>query len=119
MFSDLLTGEAQRDKHHWAATFGGHAWLGLGPWGIIAIATDMWTAAWVTPLLYLICWEGLQWSRAGRRNAALFWDCILDAVAVAFACYAATLLGNDYQIAAVMCWGASVGVMATGWTVRA
>ena len=115
----LRSPEAQRDPHHWAATFGGHAWIALGPWGIIAIGWDMWLAAWVTPLLYFVVWEGLQWALTKRRSCPLFFDSILDTVAVAFGCYAATLLGNDQQLAAVACWGASVGVMATGWRVRA
>lgn len=118
MLDDLLVGESQGDAHAWAATFSGHAWIALGPWGLIAIGWNMWVAALVTPILYLILWEGLQWALAKRRTWPLFFDSILDTVAVAFGCYAATLLGNDQQLAAVACWGASVGVMATGWRVR-
>lgn len=116
--TDILTPEAQKDPHYWAATFGGHAWIGLGPWGVFALTFDMWTAAWLTPLLYLIVWEGIQLSLAKKVTPGLVWDSVLDTVGVAFACYAATLLGNDYQFAAVVCWGASVGVIVTGWKVR-
>ena len=114
----LRTPEAQQDGYSWAATFGGHAWIAIGPWGILALALDMWTAAWLTPLLYLIVWEGAQFVLSPRRTCPMVWDGILDAVAVAFGCYAAALLGHGYQLAAVWCWGASVGVMATGWRVR-
>lgn len=116
---DLLVGESQKSPHHWSATFGGHAWIALGPWGIIAIGWDMWTAAWVTPLLYLVFWEGLQFALTKKRTCPLVWDGLLDTVAVAFGCYAATLVGHGHQLAAIWCWGASVGVMATGWRVRA
>ena len=119
MIRDLLTPEAQRDPYNWTATFSGHAWIALGPWGLIALGWDMWTAAWVTPILYFVCWEGLQLAFCKNRTRALLWDSVLDAVAVAFGCYAATLLGHGYQLAAIWCWGASVGVMATGWKVRA
>lgn len=118
MIDELLKPEAQRDPHHWAATFGGHCWIAIGPWGVIAMTWDMWTAAWVTPVLYFILWEGLQMALSRKVTFVLFWDCVLDATAVAFACYGAALLGNDYQYSAVACWGASVGVMATGWKVR-
>lgn len=125
MIGELLEPDAQKDPHHWASTFGGHAWIGLGPWGIVAVTIDMWTAAWVVPLVYLICWEGLQWYLAKERTKALFWDCILDATAVAFGCMAATLAchgvkldDNTYRMMAVACWAASVGVAVTGWKVR-
>lgn len=118
IIGELLEPEAQKDAHHWTATFGGHAWVALGPWGIIAITWDMWTAAAVVPVLYFVCWEGLQIILARQINRVMIWDSVLDTVAVTFGCYAATLLGNDYQYAAVICWGASVGVMATGWRVR-
>ncbi|WP_265500040.1 hypothetical protein [Paracoccus beibuensis] len=114
----LRTPEAQADGYSWSATFGGHASVALGPWGIIAIVLDMWTAAWLTPLLYFVFWEGMQWALSPRRTCPLLWDGILDTVAVAFGCYAAALLGHDHQFAAVMCWGASIGVMATGCRVR-
>lgn len=116
--SMFRTPESQADPYSWSAAFGGHAWVALGPWGLVAIAFDMWTAAWVVPLAYLVLWEGLQWIMAPRRTPALAWDCILDTCAVAFGCLAAALLGNGYQIEAIACWGASVGVMATGWRVR-
>lgn len=114
----LLDADSQDDPHHWSATFSGHAWIGLGPWGLVAIYIDMWTAAWLVPLMYLICWEGLQFYIAKRRAWALFWDCLLDAVAVAFGCYAAACVGNGLQIPAIMCWGASIGVILSGWKVR-
>lgn len=114
----LFEPEAQKDPHHWAATFGGHCWIALGPWGILAIWFDQWTAAWMVPLLYFTVWEGMQFFLAEKRNCPLFWDCVLDAVAVAFACYAAACLGNDMKLTAVLCVFASYGVMATGWRVR-
>lgn len=114
----LQTPEAQRDPHYWASVYGGHAYIALGPWGIIAIGLDMWTAAWLTPLLYFIVWEGAQWAILKKRTCPLLWDGILDTVSVAFACYAASLLGHGYQLASVWCWGASVGVMLTGVRVR-
>lgn len=119
MIRDMLTSPgSQKDPHHWAATFGGHAWIAIGPWGILAILFDMWTAAWVVPIIYFFVWEGLQWAFAPKRNCPLFWDGILDTVAVAFGCYAAACLGHGYQLAAVWCWGAAVAVMVTGWKVR-
>lgn len=118
MLGDLLVGESQADPHTWAATFSGHAWIALGPWGLIAIGWNMWASAVITPILYFICWEGLQWTLAKRRTWPVFFDSILDTVAVAFGCYAAALLGHGHQLAAIWCWGASVGVMATGWRVR-
>ena len=120
ILTDLLTGESQRDPHHWAATFSGHCWLLLGPWGVVAMGWDMWTAAWIVPLLYLCSWEALQFALAPRhkRTVKLAFDCLLDAVAVAFGCYGAALLGNGYQIESLWCWAASVVVMAVGWRVR-
>lgn len=118
IIDEILEPESQDNPHHWAATFGGHAWIALGPWGLLAIAYDKWTAAWLTPILYFLCWEGLQWVIAKRRTKAVFWDCVLDTIAVAFGCYAATLTGYGHQMPAVACWAASVGVMVTGWQVR-
>ena len=114
----LLDGESQDDPYAWSSVFAAHAWIGLGPWGLIAIYIDMWTAAWLTPLLYLVAWEGLQFYIAKRRTWALFWDCLLDTVAVAFACYAAACVGHGLKIPAIMCWGASVGVILAGWRAR-
>ena len=95
----FATPEAQRDGYSWSATFGGHAWIALGPWGLLAMVFDQWTAAWLTPLLYLVFWEGMQWAMTPRKTCPLMWDGILDTVAVAFGCYGAALLGNDYQFA--------------------
>lgn len=116
---DLLVGESQDDSYTWSAVFAAHAYLALGPWGLIAIATDKWTAAWVTPVLYLVIWEGIQLAISEKRSIALIWDSVLDTVAVAFACYAAACMGYGHQMAAIGCWGASLGVMAAGWSKRA
>ena len=114
----LLDGESQDDPYAWSSVFAAHAWIGLGPWGLLAIYIDMWTAAWLTPLIYLVAWEGLQFYIAKRRTWALAWDCLLDTVAVAFACYAAASVGHGLKIPAIMCWGASVGVILAGWRAR-
>lgn len=118
MFRDLFVGEAQRDPHHWSATFSGHAWLLLGPWGVIAIGWDMWTAAWVVPVLYGLLWELPQYLTAKRQTRALAWDCVCDTVAVAFGCYAAAALGNGQKMLAMSCWASTVIVMLIGWRVR-
>lgn len=118
MFRDLLTPEAQSQPHPWAATFGAHCWLALGPWGAIAIGWNMWTAAWVTPLLYLILWEGFQLIRSGRVTRALIWDSILDTTGLALGCYAAACIGNGMKFEALSCWAASIVIMAVGWGVR-
>jgi hypothetical protein len=111
--------ESQDDSYSWAATFGGHAWIALGPWGLVALAWDTWTATLVTPLLYLVFWEGAQFYFATNRTRELAWDCILDAVAFAFACCSAAFLADRMLIETVACWGASVGVMGAGWRKRA
>ena len=118
--ADLLRGESQRNPHHHAATFGTHCWLALGLWGVLAMAIDMWTAAWMTPLIYLVAWEGLQFALAPayKRTVKLAFDCLLDAVGVAFGAYAAALLGKGYQVESIWCWAASLIVMAVGWRVR-
>ena len=110
--------ESQKDPHYWAATFGGHAHIALLPWGIVALWFDMWTAAWVIPVLYFFVWEGMQFILSEKKTKDMAWDGVLDSVAVAFGCYAAACLGNGMQLEAVFCWAASIGVMATGWRVR-
>ena len=115
---DILTPDSQDDPHHWSATFCAHAWLALGPWGVIALFLNQWTAAWLTTLLYLLIWEGMQWSRAVRTKY-LAWDAVLDTAAVAFGCYAAACLGNGMRMEAVICWCASILVAAVGWRRRA
>lgn len=114
----LLTPEAQADPHYWAATFGGHFWIILGPWGIVAIALDMWTAAVIIPLAYLIGWEGLQLYRAKKRTFAIVMDCICDAVAATLACISAASLGNGMPVTAMCAWSASLAISAVGWWVR-
>lgn len=116
--TDILTPEAQKDPHYWAATFGGHFWIILGPWGIVAIALDMWTAAIIVPLIYALGWEGLQLYRAEKRTFAIVMDSICDAVAVALSCIAAAALGNGMQVTAMCAWSASVMIAAVGWWVR-
>lgn len=118
MIGDLLTPEAQREPHPWAATFGAHCWLALGPWGAIAIGWSMWTAAWVVPLLYLLLWEGYQLYRQGHVTRALIWDSLLDTTGIAFGCYAAACVGNGLRFESLICWSASLVVMAVGWRVR-
>lgn len=113
----ILTPESQADPHHWAATFGGHFWLAMGPWGVLAIGLDQWTAAWLVPMLYFLTVEGYQLSRY-ERTRHLIWDSILDTVGVAMGCYAAACLGNDMRLEAVSCWGASVIVAGVGYRVR-
>lgn len=46
--SMFATPESQDDPYPWAATFAGHAWIAFGPWGLIALAWDTWTATLVT-----------------------------------------------------------------------
>ena len=116
--NSLLGPEAQKNPHHWAATFGAHAYLALGLWGGAALLWDKWSAVWIAPLLYLIFWEGLQLYLSKRVTAALVFDAILDTVAVAFGCYAAALVGRGYNLEAMWAWSASVVVMAVGWMVR-
>jgi len=116
--SMFATPESQSDPYAWSATFAGHAWIAFGPWGLIALAWNTWTATLVTPLLYLIFWEGAQFYFATNRTRALFWDCILDAVAFAFACCAAAFLADRMLVETVACWCASVGVMIAGWRKR-
>ncbi|MFH5773614.1 hypothetical protein ACHFJ0_05130 [Paracoccus sp. NGMCC 1.201697] len=118
MIRRLLTPESQKDPYSWASAFGAHYWIALGPWGVIAIGWTQWTAAWVVPLLYLVCWEGLQLYLQKRVTRALVWDSILDTTGVALACYSAACLGNDLKLSAVSCWGASLIVAAVGWRVR-
>lgn len=115
---EWFVAESQDNPHHWAATFAGHCYLMMGPWGIVAIGTDKWTAAWVVPLLYLLVWEGTQWILSENKTKQLAWDCILDTVAVAFGCYAAALGTAGYMIEGIMCWGASIGVAASGYCKR-
>lgn len=115
---DILIPESQADPHHWGATAGAHCWIALGPWGVIAIGWDQWTAAWVTPIIYFLLIEAYQLTRFARTRH-LIWDSILDTVMIAFGGYAAACLGNDMKLAAVACWGASIVVMAVGWQVRA
>lgn len=110
----LRSPEAQREPHYWASVYGGHAYLALGPWGILAIYSNMWTAAWVVPVLYLMLWELPQFLLSDAQSSKLAWDCLLDTVAVAFSCYAATFLGSRDLNMATLCWGASVGVMIVG-----
>lgn len=112
------TPEAQSDPHYWAATFGGHVYIALLPWGIVAIGWDMWTAAVVVSLAYFVLWEGAQFYFAPRRSWALFWDCVLDAVAVAFGCHAAAALGSGMKELAVMSLVASLAVVSAGVVKR-
>lgn len=109
--------EAQSDPHYWAATFGGHCWIILGLWGVLAACLGIWIAAWLAPALYLILWEGTQITlavRDGRLTHGLVWDAILDSVAVAFGCYAASCLASGEYIASGLTWGASVIVAGIG-----
>lgn len=103
------TPESQKDPHYWAATLAGHAWIGLFLWGLVAIATDKTTATYVVPIAYVLLWEAPQFYFARRRNKELAWDCVLDATAVALACFMAYSSGitNMYvpfwACIAVMC----------------
>lgn len=114
----LRTPEAQKEPHYWGATFSGHSWLALGPWGAAAIIFDRWTAAWLVPLCYLILWEGLQLLLAERRTRYLYWDAVTDTVAVAFGCYAAAMYGDGMLLEALGAWSASIVVIAVGMEVR-
>lgn len=114
----FATPESQDDPYAWSATFGGHAWIALGPWGLMAIATDKLTATCVVPVLYFLIWEMGQFYFAQHKSRALFWDCVLDSVGVSFACVAAYYVGTDNMNMAIFAWGASVGVMGTGWRAR-
>lgn len=122
MLDDLLEAESQDDPHHWSATFGAHCWIALGPWGVIAIQWDVWTAAWVVPLAYLLIWEGAQLAlswRAGRFSGALVWDSVCDTTAVAFACYAAASARHGAYADSIACWCASLVVCVIGYVRRA
>lgn len=37
----LLEGESQDHPYAWSSVFAAHAWIGLGPWGLLAIYIDM------------------------------------------------------------------------------
>lgn len=118
MTDSLLEPEAHKSPYVWSAVFGAHAYLALGLWGFVALLGDKWLAAWLAPVIYGLCWEGLQLYLSKRITRALVWDAILDTVAVAFGCYAATLVGYGYNLEAMWAWSASVLVMAVGWIVR-
>ena len=118
MIRRLLTPEAQRDPYTWCAVYSAHCWLALGPFGAIAIGWDVWTAAWVTPLLYLTLWEGLQLFLVRRVRLALLWDALADTTAVALACHAAACTRHGMYYIAFWCWCASVAVMFAGWMTR-
>lgn len=110
----LRSPEAHKDPYTWATVFSGHAYIALGPWAALAIILDRWTAAVIVSLAYLIVWEGAQLALAPKRTRSLYWDAILDTVAVAFACVAASLYGDGELMAALSTWCASVVVMAAG-----
>lgn len=91
----LLTPEAQRTAHYWAACFAGHLTIGIGGWRI-ALALGPWVAIAVVVLLYALLWEAVQLALVHRRGTALYWDSVLDTVGVANgACFAATLWARD------------------------
>lgn len=118
---DLLTPESQSDPIEWAGTFMAHRDIGLGCWAVFAMAWDAWGAAALVTLIYLVAWEGAQLLmafRRGRRMTSLYWDSLLDTVAVGAGCYAAACLVNGIWLAAVACWWAGMVIVAAGWIKR-
>lgn len=117
----LLDAEAHEDPIEWAGTFMAHRDIGLGCWAIIAMIWEVWGAAALVTLIYLVAWEGTQMAvahRRGRSSEALYWDALLDTVAVALGCFAAAALVKGMWLEAVGCWWGGMIVVATGWIKR-
>lgn len=72
MFSDLLTGASQTDPHHWLTTFLGHVFVGV----VLALVIRNWK-------LSLLLYAGFEVVQAYVSGVVLFWDSVLDTVAVA------------------------------------
>lgn len=118
LLRELMRAEAQHDPHAWAATAAGHAWIGMGIWGGLAVILDRWTAVYIAPLLYLALVEGGQLRLAPRITRSLLWDAALDTVAVTMGCIAAACLADGHIHLAAWAWSASLVVAAVGWRVR-
>ena len=117
----LLDAEAHSDPVEWAGTFMAHRDIGLGCWAVLAMLWDVWGAAALVTLVYLVAWEGAQLViafRRGRRMGALYWDALLDTVAVGAGCFAAACLVKGLWFEAVTCWWAGMVILAAGWIKR-
>lgn len=115
---ELMQAEAQHDPHAWAATAAGHAWIGMGMWGGLAVILDRWTAVYLAPLAYLLLIEGVQLAIAPQVKRSLLWDSGLDAIAFTFGCIAAAHLGGGDLEMAMLAWLASLVPIAAGWLRR-
>lgn len=118
LLRELMRAEAQRDPHAWAATAAGHAWIGMGIWGGLAVILDRWTAVYLAPLAYLLLIEGVQLAIAPQVKRSLVWDSLLDTTAFTFGCIAAAHLGGGDLEMAMVAWMASLVPIAAGWLRR-
>lgn len=115
---ELMRAEAQHDPHAWAATAAGHAWIGMGMWGGLAVILDRWTAVYLAPLAYLLLIEGVQLAIAPQVKRSLVWDSGLDTIAFTFGCISAAHLGGGDLEMAMLAWLASLVPIAAGWLRR-
>jgi hypothetical protein len=119
---DLLTPEAHRDPHHWAATFLAHAVVVVGlTILLLAAMPPLWALALISAG-YLVLWEGSQLRTAIRRGERLriaAFDGLLDAVGVSLGSAMVGFVATGETLHAVAAWGALILIAGAGYKRRA
>ena len=107
MLDWLMTPEIQTDPHHWWATFGGHAAIGVALWAFWAALGSLFRAPKETALQITACayavWEAVQGYLGGYDipDMAVDWIAVTGGAAVAWALWSRRALAVAGVIAVV------------------